>query len=433
LVRIGSHGKLESVEAPVVEADPAIIAEVNRLLAGRTRDIRLNGEISRLFRARVWSQTAKIIRAWMIWVCLLDVVTLALNFVVLPKTIAHAMLMPAALILPVAMAVVVVWRTPRAPWIQGGTLIAGMFLILLSIALVGVRAGDELYERHLSIMLFVAITAIIIFGIPLAWTVAIAVLALGLYLVFELQNPSLGIGSAVGATLFFASGIFATVAARRTITILSQKTFLFGLRDRRQVAELAEANHQLVLLARTDPLTGIANRRWMTETLKRICNSDGKCPTGVAMLMCDIDDFKKLNDRLGHNEGDRCLIRVASILQENVRRDCDHVARFGGEEFLVVLPDVGERGAIIAAERIRQSVEDASIPNPASRVSRYVTLSIGVAVACSRDQDVSSEQLQRQADEALYLAKRAGRNRVVLHEQDNSGLQVRPKISSVVK
>ncbi|MBB4232812.1 hypothetical protein [Rhizobium mongolense] len=116
------------------------------------------------------------------------------------------------------MAVAVAWQRPRAPWLQGLSLIAGMFLILLSIAVVGVSAGGEFYQRHLNIMLFVAITAIIIFGIPLAWTVTIAVLALGLYLVFQLLNPSLEIGSAVAATLFFASGIIATVVARRTMT-----------------------------------------------------------------------------------------------------------------------------------------------------------------------------------------------------------------------
>ena len=401
-----------------VQDDPAITAEVERLLARRTRDIRLKGEIKRLFRARVWSQTAKIIRAWMIWVAFLDVLTLALNMLMLPRAIALSMLLPGAIIPPVVIVVVLVWRKPQAPWLQGASLIAGMFLILMSVALVGVSAGGEFYERHLNIMLFVATTGIIIFGIPLAWTMTIAASALGLYLVFQLQNPDLEIGSAMAATLFFASGIFATVAARRIVTILAQKTFLFELRDRRRVAELAEANDRLELLARTDPLTGIANRRWMTETLDHLW-SGRKCPGGAAMLMCDIDHFKKLNDRLGHAEGDRCLVKVASIVQDNVRRDRDHVARYGGEEFLVLLPGVNEQEAIVVAERIRESVEAASLPNPASRVSRHVTISIGVAVQAA-DEAISPEQLQRQADTALYLAKQTGRNRVLLHRPESS-------------
>lgn len=401
-----------------VQDDPAITAEVDRLLARRTRDIRLKGEIKRLFRARVWSQTAKIIRAWMIWVAFLDVLTLALNMLMLPRAIALSMLLPGAIIPPVVLVVVLVWRKPQAHWLQGASLIAGMFLILLSVALVGVSAGGEFYERHLNVMLFVAITAIIIFGIPLAWTVTIAALALGLYLGFQLRNPGIEFGSAVAATLFFASGIFATVAARRIMTILAQKTFLFELRDRRRVAELAEANDRLELLASTDPLTGIANRRWMTETLDHLWGGGRKCPDGAAMLMCDIDHFKKLNDHLGHAEGDRCLVEVANIIRENVRRDCDHVARYGGEEFLVLLPRVDEEEAISVAERIRESVEAAALPNPASRVSRRVTLSIGVAVQAA-DEAISPEQLQRQADAALYLAKQTGRNRVILHRSES--------------
>jgi diguanylate cyclase (GGDEF)-like protein len=398
--------------------DPVINAEVDRLLARRTRDIHFAGAIERLFRARIWSQTAKIIRAWMMWVAFLDMLTLALYMVMLPKAIAVSMLLPGAIIPPAVLVVVLAWRKPRPFWLQGISLIAGMFCILLSIALVGVSAGGEFYERHLNIMLFVAITAIIIFGIPLAWTVIIGAMALCLYLIFQLQNPAIEVGSAIAATLFFASGIVATVAARRIITILAQKTFLFELRDRRRVAELANANARLELLARTDPLTGIANRRWMTETLRRLWGNEQRCLDGAAMLMCDIDYFKKLNDHLGHAEGDRCLVNVASIIQENVRRDCDHVARYGGEEFLVLLPGVNEEEAVSVAERIRKSVEAAGYPNPGSGVPRRVTLSIGVAVQTSQEA-ISPEQLQRQADAALYLAKQMGRNRVLLHRSDS--------------
>jgi diguanylate cyclase (GGDEF)-like protein len=397
---------------------PAVMAEIERLLAGRTRDIRFKGELDRLFQERSWSRTAKIIRAWMTWVALLDLLTLCLNAILLPKAITLSMLPPASILPPVALGTAFVWRRPRAIWLQRLSLTAGLFLILLSVALVGVSAGGEFYERHLNIMLFVAITAIIIFPLPLSWTVTIASYALGLYLVLQLQNPSLAAGNAVAATLFFASGIIATVVARRTMTLLAQKTFLLELRDRNRVAELADANARLELLAKTDPLTGIANRRWMMETLNRLWNGGMESGGGVAMLMCDVDDFKNLNDRLGHAEGDRCLVKVAGIIQSSVSRNRDHVARYGGEEFLVVLPGVGEREAFALAERIRKSVEAASLPNPASRVSPYVTLSVGVAAQAPEDESISPEQLQNRADEALYLAKQAGRNRVVGYRPD---------------
>ncbi|THK35559.1 diguanylate cyclase [Ensifer sp. MPMI2T] len=407
-----------SPEARFQLPNPAVMTEAERLLAGRTRDIRLRGELDRLFQERSWSRTAKIIRAWMTWVALLDVLTLGLNAVLLPKTVVLSMLPPACILPPAALATALVWRKPRGVWLQRISLLVGLFFILLSVALVGVSAGGEFYERHLNVMLFVAITAIIIFAVPLAWTVTVASLALAFYLIFQLQNPILDKGSAVAGTLFFASGIIATVVARRAMTILAQKTFLLELRDKRRVAELADANARLERLAKTDPLTGIANRRWMMETLNRLWSAGAERPPGNAMLMCDIDDFKNLNDRLGHGEGDRCLVKVAGIIQSSVRRKRDHVARYGGEEFLVVLPGADEGAALATAERIRASVEAASLPNPASRVSPYVTLSIGVAAQAPGEEIIAPEKLQNQADAALYLAKQAGRNRVVLYQPD---------------
>lgn len=186
-------------------------------------------------------------------------------------------------------------------------------------------------------MLFVAVTAVIIFPIPLPWAMAIGLYALCLYLLFQLQNPDIGTGSVLAGTLFFVSGVAATVVARRTATLLAHKTFLLELRDRMRVAELTDANGRLELLARTNPLTGIANRRWMIETLDRLWNA-GDSVNLASILMCDVDHFKHLNDCLGHAEGDRCLVKVAGIIQSCMRDERDQVARYGGEEFLVLLP-----------------------------------------------------------------------------------------------
>ncbi|MBB3355244.1 diguanylate cyclase (GGDEF)-like protein [Rhizobium sp. BK049] len=384
--------------------------EVERLLSGRTRDIRLTGELRRRFDERLWRQTAKVIRSWMIWVAFVDVLTLALNALLLPGQIVLSMIAPACLLPPAAILTAVVWNKPRPAAVQRASLLVGMFLILLSVGLVGVYAGGEFYERHLSIMLFVATSAITIFSVPLAWTIAIACYALCLYFILQWYNPLLEAGSVVAATLFFSCGIIATVVARRTMNILAQKTFLLDCRDQRRVAELADANARLERLARTDPLTGIANRRWMMETLEGLWRNGRE--TGVAMLMCDIDHFKGLNDKLGHGEGDRCLVKVAGIIQSCVRADRDLVSRHGGEEFLIVLPDVDEEEAVAVAQRIRESVEAAALPNPASSVGPSVTLSVGVAFKSALDTDVSLANLQHEADMALYRAKEAGRNQV---------------------
>lgn len=409
---------------PRLNAD--IAKQIERLLGGRTRDIRLNGELAVYFRERSWRQTAKIIRAWMTWVIVLDVLTLGLNAFLLPVHTVASMLIPASILPPAAFAAAIMFRKPQAFWLQGCVLLTSMFLILLSVALVGVSTGGEFYERHLTIMLFVAVSAIAIFPIPLTWASAIGAFGLGLYLVFQLRNPAIEPGSALAGTLFFASGVAAIIVARRTATILAQKTFLLELRDRIRLSDLTHANARLETLARTDPLTGVANRRSMMETLDEFWVDDLPRNKGAAMLMCDVDDFKRLNDNLGHAEGDRCLVKIAGIIQSCLRNDLDRVARFGGEEFLVFLPGGDDMEASEIAERIRGRVEAASLPNPTSCVIPLVTLSIGVAVTSRHNKPLSAEELQCRADAALYQAKNSGRNCVCVDasSRDNIAFEV---------
>lgn len=394
--------------------------DVEQLLGGRTRDIRLDGKLAHLFRDRSWRQTAKIVRAWMLWVIFLDFLTLGVDALLLPMQTLERMMLPAAILPPAALIAAVAFRRPCPVWLQGTVLINSMFLILLSVALVGVSAGGEFYERHLTIMLFVAVTAIVIFPIPISWAGAIATFALGLYFIFQLKNPEIEPGSALAGTLFFTSGMAATLVARRTATILAQKTFLLELRDRFRLADLTVANARLERLARTDPLTGVANRRSMMETLHDFWDKGLAPQNGAALLMCDVDDFKRLNDTFGHAEGDRCLVKVAGIIQSCMRNDMDHVARFGGEEFLVFLPECDEMNAREIAEKIRSRVEAASLINPAARAAPCVTLSIGVAAILPGKSVISADELQQKADASLYLAKKQGRNCVVIDHPEHT-------------
>jgi diguanylate cyclase (GGDEF)-like protein len=356
---------------------------------------------------------SKIVRAWMVWVVVLDILTLAVNAALLPAEIVWLMFGPASLLVPAAFGGAITFLKPRVLWVQGAALVLCVFLILLSVAMVGVSAGGEYYERHLTIMLFVAVTAIIIFPVSFLWSVLIAAYALALYLAFQVVNPGIERGSGLAGAIFFASGVIATVVARRTANILAHKTFLLELRDRIRLADLTDANARLELLARTDPLTGLANRRWMIETLDHVWGGNAGPMQGTAILMCDVDYFKQLNDSLGHAEGDRCLVKVAGIIQSSLRDERDQVARYGGEEFLVLLRDVSEQEAGSIAEQIRSRVEAASLPNPRSATHPSVTISIGIAIIRDDDPLVSADALQRQADEALYKAKQEGRNRVM--------------------
>ncbi len=359
-----------------------------------------------------------IIRSWLVWVMVLDGLTLVLNLVLLPETSGATMLLPAAIVVTAALAAFLVWRKRRSNRVLHWSLTLAMFFMLIGIGLMGVAAGGELYERFLNVMVFTAITGIIIFTVPLRHTMAMAGMVLSLYLLLQLQNPMVEARSALSGFFFYFCGVIATVMARRTATILAQKSFLLELRDRRHVAELAEANHRLDELSKIDPLTGVANRRWMRELLGKLWLE----ATTVAVLMCDIDDFKALNDHRGHAEGDRCLQQVANLIKHHLRSRQDCVARYGGEEFMILLYNATSADAFGVAEQIRSSIAAAAFPSPGSRVAPFVTVSIGVAVGPTGAGKHAPEHLQRQADQALYAAKRAGRNRVMVFNAELQSL-----------
>jgi len=176
-------------------------------------------------------------------------------------------------------------------------------------------------------------------------------------------------------------------------------------------AEMARLNAQLAEDSRRDPLTGMRNRRALSDDLTRLeasCKEDGR---RFILALCDIDHFKSYNDRLGHLAGDQALRVIAATIR-GAMRPGDIAYRFGGEEMLLVLRDLDEAEAVAAAERIRLAVRDAAIPHP-DGIGARVSITIGVAGGDGR----SSEMLAR-ADAALYDGKRAGRNRVVAAASD---------------
>jgi diguanylate cyclase (GGDEF)-like protein len=171
--------------------------------------------------------------------------------------------------------------------------------------------------------------------------------------------------------------------------------------------------HLLGELLDRDPLTGLQNRRSFEERLQRAWMQAQRDSRWVAILMVDVDEFKRYNDLYGHQAGDEALRRIGAVLHEAGRRPLDVAARYGGEEFVLILHDVTQEHARNLAEQLRDQVAALAIPHAASGAAAVVTLSIGVAVgqpAIGRTPD----GLVQLADEALYEAKAAGRNRVVL-------------------
>lgn len=185
---------------------------------------------------------------------------------------------------------------------------------------------------------------------------------------------------------------------------------LAGLVEER-TAELREANKRLEELTRSDPLTGLANRRHFDELKEVEFRRAQRLGQPLSVLMCDVDFFKRYNDTYGHALGDQCLQAVAGTLKSVFARAGELVARMGGEEFAVLLPGCDANNARKAAERLRKAIATLAVAHADSPVAAHVTLSIGVAQFDPETTDRFDQLLQR-ADQALYRAKSQGRDRI---------------------
>ncbi|MEH3085645.1 MAG: diguanylate cyclase [Xylophilus ampelinus] len=178
--------------------------------------------------------------------------------------------------------------------------------------------------------------------------------------------------------------------------------------------ELQAANVQLEALSRTDALTGLANRRHFDAVTQSEFLRAQRTGQPLCLLLCDIDFFKRYNDRYGHAAGDACLRAVAHAMRDGLGRAGDLLARIGGEEFAVLLPATAEAQACALAERLCRTTEALRIDHAASEGAAHVTLSIGVAQLDAK-LDGGFDALFRHADQALYLAKGRGRNQVATY------------------
>ena len=179
--------------------------------------------------------------------------------------------------------------------------------------------------------------------------------------------------------------------------------------DRKRIAADRDAYRHASL---TDGLTGIANRRSFDEALTKEWNRAQRSKAPMSCLLLDIDFFKLYNDALGHDQGDECLRKVASVINRELGRGGDFAARYGGEEFAGVMPETDANGALAVAERVRAAVEAMAEPHPDSPVNECVTVSIGVATT-SPTRESPPAILIKLADTALYEAKESGRNRAL--------------------
>ncbi len=193
------------------------------------------------------------------------------------------------------------------------------------------------------------------------------------------------------------------------LELIARANNMLQLRERQ--LELAEANERLLILATTDSLTGLSNRRHFLEKLSEEISRAQRYGRPCAVAMVDADHFKSVNDTYGHEVGDRVLKQLSKLMSDEIR-DVDCVGRLGGEEFAILLPETNVEGGKIFCERLLQRIRDAEI-DLGETILRY-TVSVGLTEVCKGE--LKTDVILNRADEALYVAKESGRDRVAIHE-----------------
>ena len=220
--------------------------------------------------------------------------------------------------------------------------------------------------------------------------------------------------------LLIAKFSYVNIAACCIFIAVSRKLFIWNhdalknsirlqLKHLESLESLQQTNIKLEQQNIIDELTGIANRRHLSKVLGKEWSRANRIGSSLALLMIDIDYFKQYNDTFGHLKGDECLKNIATTLTNNLNRSADFVARYGGEEFCILMPETDLSGAKTFAKKIHSSIIELKIDNPGSDVSKYLTISIGIAAVIPGRSD-SYMDLIYTSDKALYKAKKDGRN-----------------------
>ncbi len=280
-------------------------------------------------------------------------------------------------------------RSARAAALAIGEVLAHA---ILAVAIVGWDTGFHYYI--LLVIPVTVISSINPIGLKAGTVLGVMLTYLVLDIAFRAEGPAKELGKVVVDGLHYFNVLGAMVI------LIFLAGFYFYL--------INKAASALRDMASTDPLTQLKNRRAISEVVHREESRVKRGQPYLSFILCDLDHFKQINDTMGHEVGDKVLQKASEALLSGVR-DVDFVARWGGEEFLVVLPDTDTEGARLVAERLRQKVAEATCEHQGKTF--HVTTTVGVATLLPGE---TAEQSIARADTALYDGKRGGRNRVVL-------------------
>lgn len=304
-------------------------------------------------------------------------------------------------------------RRARAAWQETVLLSLAMLAMMLATQYFGEIGPARFADRYMMAASFAAAAVIATAQVPPRTARILAAVSMLAYpLVPWLVGGPVHMPADNDLIAFHCGAVgFGLLLMRRNETG-RRRDFLHAMRHEFTARDMTSMIGELTRLSTTDGLTGLANRRHLDHEMGRLWPAAADHDIGVALI--DIDQFKKFNDSAGHAAGDECLRQVARALTSVVRRDHDMAARYGGEEFCVLLPGIGWQDLLDMGERLHGAVAALELPHP-GLPGQFVSISVGLAWRDAARAAVDAETLLRAADQALYEAKAAGRNRVAVH------------------
>lgn len=387
--------------------------EVDGRCTGTIRRSAPSPALARIVRMVTWPENRRVAQGWFRNVTIILWLTMPFDYIVAPQALwaivlGHGLLTTIAYLLARK-----AWQDIRhEPW-QGLSACLFTFVIMLSAIFTGSELGGQDFERLLNIAFFGLAVGVALLPLSLRWTIWTAITLNVAFLVSGYLNSAVANALGLLYTLYFSFLSVALIYTRMHMIRRQVRATLLRLSEARYRHMLVQAYDRLRVMATTDPLTGLHNRQAMIDAFARLA---GERPTGAALsvVMIDIDDFKRLNDSLGHAAGDAALRVVGALLRELAAAHQAICGRIGGEEFLILLPDTALAAARRCVATLMRALAERAIPNPGSRIAAHVTLSAGVVATTDPfGPGHGLEALMRAADQALYAAKRAGRNRII--------------------
>lgn len=321
-----------------------------------------------------------------------------------PDVFQEALVVRLGIVTPLALLIVALLLRGPSPFWREASQATISIIVTASILYLTLVSDNPLNVYHHYGIVLVVLFANVVQRLRFPFAIAASIGTFSVYLAAVLTMQNLPWPVKTNALMVLSGACVFTLIGNYQLERQLRLSYLLSLRDRMKHQELDS-------LSRTDPLTGLGNRRRLEHRLVQLWRVTGESKRPVCVLLLDVDHFKSYNDRYGHPAGDLCLKRISALVGGALRSAEDEVFRFGGEEFLVLLPetDLLEGGRV--AERIRHAVKLAGILHEASPVAQVLTVSIGIAASVPEG-TITPEDVIRSADAALYAAKRNGRDQV---------------------